>query len=176
MAPTTSPMMEGPMRMIGPHSELMGLPFRHPLPAAPIPNPHPAAISPRKARNLMPPLVPRHMKPPPTNPAKPVRKFRTLHQNSKPPDNLNRHPRHTRLGAPVTITQSGIGTETRAYHPGTGAPESVTYPTAHTLLPGKSIAWPEPDPFGRPLGLTPSHGPHHRRNPAIRRWPRQPAK
>jgi hypothetical protein len=35
---------------------------------------------------------------------------------------------------------------------------ALTYAAGHALLPGKSIAWPEPDEFGRPLGLTPSHG------------------
>jgi RHS repeat-associated protein len=66
---------------------------------------------------------------------------------------------HTRLGQPSTITQNGIGTETIAYHPGRGTQASHTYAAGHTLLPGKQIAWEEPDAYGQPTGFTPSDGP-----------------
>jgi len=66
---------------------------------------------------------------------------------------------HNRLGQPLTITQSGLGTENYTYHPGRGTPASHTYDADHALLPGRGITWPAPDPNDLPAGYTPTDGP-----------------
>ena len=66
---------------------------------------------------------------------------------------------YNRLGQPLTITQSGLGTENYTYHPGRATPATHTYDPAHTLLPGRGITWPAPDPNDLPAGYTPTDGP-----------------
>jgi len=58
------------------------------------------------------------------------------------------------LGRPLTVTQTGIGTEHFAWQTGTGAPVSHSYDSGHLFLSGKSIGWSAPDPHGLPTGHT----------------------